>query len=66
MRENCSVRCELEGSSRQGESEQKMIGDQSPKASILHKKEFFSAELERRVQEGVYTKRHSDRYDQRN
>ena len=49
MRENCSVGCELEGSSRQGESEQKMIGDQSPKASSLHKKEFFSSELERRV-----------------
>ena len=42
MRENCGVGCEQEGCSRQGEPERRMTGDQSPKVSILHKKEFFS------------------------
>ena len=30
--------------------------------SILHRKEFFSSELERRVRDGVYAERQDDRY----
>ena len=58
MRENCSVGCEQEGCSRQGEPEQRTTGNQSHSVSILLKK----AELERSVRDGVYTERQDDRY----
>ena len=64
MRENCSVGCEQEGCSRQGEPERRMTGSQSPKVSFLYKKE-FSSEQEQRVREEVYTERHDERYGDR-
>ena len=57
--ENCSVRCEQEGCSRQGDHEQRMTSNQSPYVSILHNR-VFSFELVPRVWEGVYAERLGD------
>ena len=62
MRENCSVRCEQEGCSRQVQgSLNRERPVTKPLSFHLAQERVFSSELEWRVQ-GVYTERHNDRY----
>ena len=61
MRENCSVGCQQEGCSRQGQPEQRRpvtTTFKSPSCTTVS----FPAKLERSVREGVYTYIQDDRY----